>query len=104
MQPSRSCGRWRLISTGLTTLCVGALIATSQGCGYQLTRTPDPLGYRVVIPSLKAIPQQYDCEVKGEFVADGCTAVATQDFEALVVELKAACIALGGERDDCWAD
>jgi len=85
-------------------LCAGALVVTSLGCGYQLTRTPDPLGYQVVIPSLKAIPQQYDCEVKGEPVVNGCTALATQDFEAIVVELKAACIALGGERDDCWAD
>jgi len=64
----------------------------SCGC----TPAPTPSPYRVQIPTLHAIPTDYQL-AEGEWVR----CYAREDALALVIELKAACLALGGTNEQC---
>ena len=84
-----------------TLLCVGVLVAVA-GCvsGWSQARPQSP--YRVMIPVMKAQPTEYACEVAGEPAT--CVSLLASDLSELVVELYAACLALGGERAACTED
>lgn len=61
-----------------------------------------PGTYRVSIPELTAKPVQGTCKLRGE-PAD-CTLLLTRDYQSLVRELKAACLALGGSPESCQTE
>lgn len=89
---------WRM----LTALCVGGLLLGNlNACTSLLKRGHPASAYRVEIPTLEATPSYYTCQVGTE--GKECVALLAGDFADIVEELKAACIALGGERKDCAA-
>lgn len=55
--------------------------------------------YRVTMPVLTSEPLDVICHVKGTL--RGCTMLVTEDYQALVIELKSACLALGGTPNEC---
>lgn len=75
-----------------------AVWAGSSGCALTL----HPWSYRVQIPELRAAPVELGCRVGG--TPDICLLVLREDWEALVRELKAACLALGGTPRECQAE
>lgn len=70
---------------------------TLPACG-----TPGAGSYRMTIPILEATPVEGPCRLD-----DGsqrvCLRVLREDWIALIVELKAACLALGGNERECQA-
>lgn len=58
-----------------------------------------------MIPTLTISPRYHDCGVvQGTIMtAVPCVEVAEEDYHALVIELKAACLALGGSPGECQA-
>jgi hypothetical protein len=63
-----------------------------SGCG----TAPHPSPYRVEIPILRAIPTDYQL-AEGEWYR----CYLREDALALGIELKAACLALGGTEVQC---
>jgi len=84
-----------------TLLCVGVSVAVA-GCGSGWSRARHPSPYLVMIPTMKAQPTEYACEVAGEPAT--CVSLLASDLSELVIELRAACLALGGERAACVDD
>lgn len=80
-------GGLRLTLIPLALLCFG--------CGPVL-RAYDP-GVRV--PTLREGPAEIPCN-NGITVLN-CTMLLTEDYEALVIDLKAKCLALGGSPSAC---
>ena len=85
----------RLLSLGRVSICliIAAILLTS--CG-PVVRAYDP-GVRV--PTLREGPAQIDCH-NGVTVLS-CTMLLTEDYQALVIDLKAKCLALGGSPSAC---
>lgn len=81
----------------LATLLAIVLLMTS-GCGLMRTRSE----YRVSIPTLRVAPQSVTCLTSSGVV--DCVVVASEDFRAVVRELKACCIANHGSAKDCETD
>ena len=77
-------GRWLILSLLFVSACAPAL---------------GPSPYRVTLPQPKANPLRVACQVAGE--PDECVLLLREDFQALVIELKAACLALNGSEDAC---
>lgn len=74
-------------------LClVAILLLAISGCG----TAPGPSPYRVTMPVLEARPSDYQ-------MAEGIwyRCYRREDAQAIVVELKAACLALGGTPEAC---
>ena len=71
------------------------VILTLAGCGTLAGLSV----YRVTLPVLAAPPVERACLVND--APRICVVVVKEDFEALVVELKAACRALGGSEEEC---
>jgi len=89
----KPCGtlNWRM------RICVGStalLSLTSYGCA----PTPLPSPYRVNLPTLNAAPLVTPCRTDRP---TQCVVLTQDDYLALVRELKAACLALGGTPDAC---
>ena len=60
--------------------------------------------YRVTVPILQAPPHESPCTLRthdGTLAVIACVTVAKDDWEALVREVKAACLANGQPRADC---
>jgi len=86
----------------LIALCVGGLLLGNLNACASLSKRGRPASaYRVEIPTLEAAPSYYACQAGTE--SKECVALLADDFADIVEELKAACIALGGERKDCAA-
>lgn len=68
------------------------LLLAISGCA----TAPGPSPYRVELPILQARPSDYQ-------MADGIwyRCYRREDAQALVIELKAACLALGGTPEAC---
>lgn len=90
---SSGCGRF----AGRLGLLLLPAAALTFGCA----RVAGPSSYRVTMPVLQAKPGAVACRHDG--LIDTCTVLLTRDYEALVRELKAACLALGGSPKDCQA-
>ena len=73
-------------------LILAGLIA---GCS---SLTP-PSPYRVTMPQVRV--RLYDCPTLGP--GEQCAAVRLRELRELVIELKAACVDLGGSREECKA-
>ncbi|HEV8642265.1 MAG TPA: hypothetical protein VGV13_14300 [Methylomirabilota bacterium] len=72
-------------------------LTVAQGCA-----TPAGLSsYRVTLPVLQATPRELTCHL--EEAETTCVVMLRDDLRALVRELKAACLALGGSPGDCQA-
>lgn len=74
-------------------LWLGAILLLGiSGCA----TAPGPSPYRVVIPILEAHPSDYQMD-------DGIwyRCYRREDAQALVIEVKAACLALGGTPEEC---
>ena len=86
-------GRWRR-----WLILVGLLLS---GCA----TAPGASSYRVTIPSLTISPSYHECWVlHGQAVQPmPCVELAEADYQALVIELKAACLALGQTPEECQA-
>lgn len=82
MRPLRS-KRWRLAILMLLTISACA-------------PAPHPSPYRVTMPVLEAQPSDYQ-------MADGIwyRCYRREDAQAIVIELKAACLALGQSPEEC---
>lgn len=48
---------------------------------------------------MKAYPLRVECKLQGQPAE--CVMLLMEDFKALVIELKAACIALNGSEEAC---
>lgn len=70
------------------------MLLTISGCG----TAPGPSPYRVTMPVLEARPTDYQ-------MAEGIwyRCYRREDAQELVIELKAACLALGGSPEECQA-
>ncbi len=73
---------------------MGALLCS---CAQAPCKSP----YQVTVPTLQAAPVPLAC-LQG-IQATNCLLVLEQDWRRVVRELKAACLATGGERDYCQA-
>jgi hypothetical protein len=68
---------------------------------------PGPSSYRVTIPVLEISPRIVDCTI---LTRDGtpsqrkCLTLLQTDYQGIVRELKAACLALGQTKAECQAD
>ena len=74
-------------------LWLGAILLLAiSGCG----TAPGPSPYRVEIPILQQRPAEYQ-------TADGTwyRCYQREDVQAIVIELKAACLALGQSPEEC---
>ena len=78
--------RWLILSLLLVSACAPAL---------------GPSPYRVTPPQLKSYPLRVECKVDGRPAE--CVMLLMEDFRAIVIELKAACLALNGSEDACQA-
>ena len=92
-RPESTVQPWRTFSVRRSIALT--LVALVWGCA------PVPLrsAYQVSLPPLTASPREILCELDGRVAS--CTVLATPDYEALVRELKAACVALGGSDVEC---
>ncbi len=79
-------------------LLLGLMAALVSSCG--LMRGPST--YRVQLPVLGAQPLTVPCEVGDH--SDVCILVLKRDYETIVRELKAACLALGQTPAACQAE
>lgn len=86
MRKRRWSGKWRL---GVILLLV------SSGCA----TGPGPSPYRVTVPVLAERPTEYQ-------MADGVwyRCLRRDDAQALVIELKAACLAFGQSPEECQTE
>lgn len=93
MPKRRWSGRW-----GRGAILAGLLVSACA-------QTPGGSSYRVTIPSLTISPSYHDCwVVRGQALqTERCVELAEQDYHALVIELKAACLAFGQSPEECQA-
>lgn len=66
-----------------------------SACGTPLRES----SYRVEMPTLAAPPLHHKCTINDQPTI--CTCFVKSDAEALIIKLKAACLALGGTEDEC---
>ncbi len=62
--------------------------------------TPRPSPYQVLIPTLQAQPREIPCNAPE---ATTCLVLRKDDWQKVIRELKAACLALGGSKEKCQA-
>lgn len=77
-----------------------ALLAGALSCGCALA--PAPSSYQVRLPLLTAPTIRVPCQADGRPAT--CRVILETDYEALVRELKAACVAAGGSDVDCQTE
>ena len=91
---------WR--NAGKQTLWVVLIGGLSFGCGMGRGSS-----YLVILPTLTAAPQEVSCRIgpPGQPTRERrCVVVVKEDWEALVRELKAACLAGGQSAIVCEAE
>jgi len=77
--------------SGKLMLCLALTAVLTSACVTGLGQSV----YQVRIPTLQAQPRVFEC---GDRV---CIALIKEDYEAIVLELKAACIASGQSDEAC---
>ena len=82
---------WR--TRGRRMLLVGLIGGLLFGCAMAPSRS----SYRVVVPELELVPMEIPCGVHR------CMVLFKSDWERVVRELKAACLANGQTPQDCQA-
>jgi len=73
--------------------CGLGLMLLTVGCSSRIPPSP----YRVTMPQVRV--RVYECPTLGP--GEQCAAVRLRELRELVIELKSACIALGGDREKC---
>ncbi len=68
-----------------------------SACGTAPCKSP----YQVTVPTLQAAPVPLEC-LQG-IRATNCLLLLEEDWRRVVREMKAACLAVGGEAKDCQA-
>lgn len=86
----------------LSKLVLGSALITGllSGCGKELRDS----NYKVQIPLLQAVPTPGNCTFSKYGDQRRCIILLEEDFEAIVQELKAACLALGGSPEECQVE
>ncbi|ANS03935.1 hypothetical protein [uncultured Mediterranean phage uvDeep-CGR2-AD3-C191] len=74
-----------------------SLMAVAFGCAQK--KGLGKSSYRVQIPELSAPPKYIPCTIKK--VKQQCAVITEADLSALVLELKSACLAHGGDKKQC---
>ena len=68
---------------------------------------PQTSSYQITIPTLTLTPKSHICwtrdRVTGQRDAVNCVTLLEEDYVAIVTELKAACLALGQDPEQCQA-
>lgn len=91
--------RWRLL---VGSLLLSVILLATGGC-----RSATPLTPSSALPQLDNLltikPLLSACRTAlGQTVQ--CVLIRKEDYEAIVIELKAACLREGGSRERCHAD
>jgi len=81
---------WRYKSS---LLCLGILMLSIVGCSSQIRQYQ----YRLNIPKIRV--HIFECPSLGP--GTRCASVRLDELRDLIIELKTACIALGGTREEC---
>ena len=69
-----------------------------SGCGIKLQGS----SFKVKMQEFLEAPKVVDCKLSG--VPSKCVVVAERDHLWMIRELKAACLALNGSREECWVE
>lgn len=83
----------RMNGNGLLWVILMGALLSACGMGRQ------PSNYTVTIPILTAAPHHHPCNLNG--METTCTCFVRSDAEALIRQLKAACVANGGSDEEC---
>ena len=87
--------RWN----GRPVLWIVLIAGLASGCATALPGT----AYRPSIPTLTMMPEMGQCRFESR-ASRPCVVLAREDWEAIVRELKAACLALGGSPEACQTE
>jgi hypothetical protein len=74
------------------------LLMAVAGC----TTVAGPSAYKIQIPLLAAPPKPVPCALNGQPAE--CLLILKADFEALVREIKTACLGSGQTKAECQAE
>lgn len=92
------------LRNGKRVLWASLLLGLICGCA----TSPSPFRYSVTIPMLEVTPKVAPCQLKdasGVIVAsERCVTLVESDLIELIVELKAACLALGNTPTQCQTE
>ena len=88
--------RWRHSAGRLLPL---ALLITGLVSGCSLARGNS--SYQVQIPVPHALPKTVRCVTEKDQTERDCVLILEEDFDAIVRELKSACLALRGTDEQC---
>lgn len=91
--------RFRRQNGALGLLVIPMLL--SWGCA----TSSSPYRYKVTLPILEVEPKVSPCHLKDEAGAvvssRPCVTLLESDYHSLIVELKAACLGVGGSPKEC---
>ena len=77
-----------------------ALAVLTSGCGIALQAS----SFKVKFREFQEKPKVIDCKYGDLERGPHCTGLTTVDYEWMLRELKAACLALRGSREECWVE
>lgn len=83
------------LSRLVSLIVIAIVLLTTSGCA-SMRKRPE---YKPSIPVLTLTPRSATCLTESGLV--DCVVVATDDFRAVVRELKACCVALGNSEKEC---
>ena len=91
--------RWRRLAGSLV---LSVILLATEGCRSLTTPTPSSALPRIEgLLTLK--PLETECRTARGLTVP-CKLVSERDWNAIVIELKAACLREGGTRERCYAD
>lgn len=76
------------------------MVTFLSACAIKLPGSSFKVRFREFLEQPKVIDCKYGDLERGPH----CTVLTTVDYEWMLKELKAACLALDGSREDCWVD
>ena len=60
--------------------------------------------FQVRMQEFLEAPVVIECTLTNGKRGKHCTVITTRDYEWMLRELKAACLALNGSREECWVE